>query len=48
MKEAVYYHGNTVIMDYSKKYIKDREDLLSSEGFLLFLKTYLKELKEKH
>ena len=48
MKEAIYFHDNTVILNYSKKYIKDNVDIISSEGFYTYLTRFLKDLHIHH
>ena len=48
MKEAIYFHDNTVILNYSKKYIKDSIELLSSEGFYQYLTQFLEDLHRYH
>ncbi len=48
MKEAYYFHEDTVILNYSKKYFKDSVDLLNSDGFRDFLDIYLKALEKNH
>ena len=47
MKEAYYFHGNTVIMNYSKKYIPSMYEIVNSEIFEEFLHRYLDYL-HKH
>lgn len=37
MREAYYFHEDTVILNYSKQYFRTPHELLSSEGFRSFL-----------
>ena len=48
MKEAYYFHNDTVILNYSKKYFKDAVDLVNSDGFKDFLTYYLGSLRKHH
>jgi hypothetical protein len=48
MKEAYYFHDDTVIMNYSKKYVTNGTELVSSEGFRDYMSLYLKDLKKHH
>ena len=48
MKEAYYFHNDTVILNYSKKYFKDSVDLVNSDGFKDFLTYYLESLRKHH
>jgi len=48
MKEAYYFHEDTVIMNYSKKYVTNGTELVSSEGFRDYMSLYLKDLKQHH
>lgn len=46
MKEAFYFHDDTVIMNYSKKYVTSMYDIINSEIFDAFLEVFLKHLEE--
>ncbi len=48
MKEAYYFHDDTVIINFSKKYIVNATELVSSDGFRDFLSLYLRDLKKHH
>ena len=48
MKEAYYFHDDTVILNYSKKYLTSKHDIVSSEVFDDILDHYLDYLKEHH
>lgn len=48
MKEAYYFHENTVILNYSKFYVRKPSALIESDGFNAFLHYYLQYLDEKH
>lgn len=48
MKEACYFHDGTVIMNYSKKYIRNGYELVSSEVFEEFLNQYIDYLSKHH
>lgn len=47
MKEHIYWHDNTVIIDYSELTVNTSKELLQSETFDLFLREFLSYL-EKH
>ncbi len=48
MKESYYFHNNTVILNYSKKYIRTSNELVQSEGFDAYLDYLLPFLKKHH
>ena len=48
MKEAYYFHDDTVILNYSKKYVTSKHELVRSEEFDTFLDHFLPHLKETH
>jgi len=48
MKEAYYFHGHTVIWNYSKNYFVNKHDLVSTVGFDDFLDHYLDYLQAHH
>ncbi|MBR0385719.1 MAG: hypothetical protein IJI05_04145, partial [Erysipelotrichaceae bacterium] len=48
MREAFYMNDRTVILNYSKGYYQNMEDLLNSEGFTMFISNYLKYLAVNH
>ena len=48
MREAYYFHEDTVILNYSKQYFRTPHELLSSEGFRSFLSSFLPVLKKEH
>lgn len=48
MKEAYYFHDDTVILNYSKQYFRSPLELLSSQGFRDFLGLFLPDLKKNH
>ncbi len=48
MKEAFYFHDDTVILNYSQKYITSKHAIVSSEVFDEFLNRFLPHLAESH
>lgn len=48
MKEAYYYHNNTVIINYSKVYVRSMHELVESDCFNSFLHHYLEYLAQQH
>ena len=48
MKEAYYFHDDTVIMNYSKKYITYKRDIIETDLFDEFLDHFLEHLKATH
>ena len=48
MKEAYYFHDDTVIMNYSKKYITYKRDIIETDLFDEFLDHFLVHLKKTH
>lgn len=48
MKEAYYFHDSTVILNYSKKYIRTSNELVQSEGFDGYLDYFLPYLEKHH
>ena len=48
MKEPFYFHDNTVIIDYSKKYVTSKHEIVSTELFDKFLDCFLIDLEDHH
>lgn len=48
MKEAYYFHEDTVVINYSKVYVRSAYELLDSEGFTAFLHLYVHYLEKNH
>lgn len=48
MKESYYFHDDTVILNYSKKYVTSKHDIVSTELFDEFLERFLVHLKAHH
>ena len=48
MKEAYYFHNDTVILNYSKVYVRNSHELIESDGFNSFLHYYCKYLEKYH
>ena len=48
MKEAYYFHDDTVILNYSKKYLTSKHEIVSAEIFDEFLNHFLDDLKTHH
>ena len=48
MKEAFYFHDDTVIINYSKVYVRNSQELLDCEGFNAFLHHYMHYLEHRH
>lgn len=48
MKEAYYFHDDTVIINYSKVYVRNSQELLDCEGFNAFLHHYMHYLEHRH
>lgn len=48
MKEAYYFHDDTVIMNYSMVYYRKTSELISSQMFREFLTLYLQYLEKAH
>ena len=44
MKEAFYLRNRTAVINFTSAYYQNAEDLLSSEGFAIFLKRFLTQL----
>ncbi|QRG87382.1 hypothetical protein [Bulleidia sp. zg-1006] len=48
MKESYYYHKDTIILNYSKKYITNKHEVVETEAFDCFLDHYLSYLQKHH
>ena len=48
MKEAYYFHDDTVIINYSKVYVRNSQELIDCEGFDSFLHLYMQYLETHH
>lgn len=48
MKEAYYFHEDTVIINYSKVYVRNAQELIDCEGFDSFLHHYVHYLETRH
>ena len=48
MKEAYYFHDDTVIINYSKVYVRNAQELIDCEGFDAFLHLYVQYLETHH
>lgn len=48
MRESFYFTDDTVIINYSKKYLTNKQDIIDTEIFDAFLDHFLAELKKHH
>jgi hypothetical protein len=48
VKESYYYHGDMVILNYSKKYITNKHEVVETEAFDCFLNHYLSYIQKHH
>lgn len=48
MKESYYYHKDTVILNYSKKYCSNKHEIIDTELFEEFLDHFLSHLEAHH
>lgn len=48
MKESCYFHDDTFIFNYSKKYVVYKRDILNTEAFDVFLDNFLPHLENSH
>ena len=44
MKESFYMSNNVVVLDFSSEYFQNVQELVSSNGFKVFIERYFKDL----